>query len=138
MKSDNLTYRVVISGSYGGLNMGDEAILESIITRLQGSLPVGITVFSRNPSDTMRRYTVKKAVDPGELTRSEVIPEIEGLDLFILGGGGIIYDADAKTYLREVAIAHEVGAPVMVYAISAGDYRLYGRRRYGGARRSVL
>lgn len=45
---------------------------------------------------------------------------IAGLDLFILGGGGILYDADADMYLREVLIAHEVETPVMVYAISAG------------------
>lgn len=124
IQSSQRKYRVGISGSYGGLNMGDEAILESIITRLQDSIPVEITVFSRNPSDTVHRYPGKKAVAPRELTRSEIIPEIEGLDLFILGGGGIIYDADAKTYLREVMIAHEVGVPVMVYAISAGPLNI--------------
>jgi len=119
VKSDR-TYRVGVSGSYGGLNMGDEAILESIITRLQDSLPVEITVLSRNPADTMNRYPGIHAVAAREMTRSEITPVIEGLDLFILGGGGIIYDADAKTYLREVNIAHDLGVPVMVYAISAG------------------
>src|SRR6185503_13042308 len=44
----------------------------------------------------------------------------ERLDLLILGGGGILYDADARTYLREVALAKEKHVPVMVYAIGAG------------------
>ena len=45
-------YRVGISGSYGGLNLGDEAILQSIIQQLSHSLPVEITVFSRDAADT--------------------------------------------------------------------------------------
>jgi polysaccharide pyruvyl transferase WcaK-like protein len=37
-----------------------------------------------------------------------------------VGGGGILYDADAKTYLREAALAKEKGIPVMLYAVGAG------------------
>ncbi len=43
--------------------------------------------------------------------------------LLVLGGGGILYDLDAERYLREVFLAHEMGIPVMVYAISAGPLR---------------
>lgn len=118
MTSD--TYRVGISGSYGGLNLGDEAILQSIIAQLREDLPVEITVFSRNPDDTKRRHKVERAVPVRKLSRAEVTPEIERLDLLILGGGGILYDADAKTYLREVQIAQEMRVPVMAYAIGAG------------------
>ena len=112
--------RIGISGSYGGLNLGDEAILRSIITQLRRDLKAEITVFSRNAEDTKRRHAVERAVDVRKLSRAEVQPEIERLDLFILGGGGILYDADARTYLREVLIAREKGVPVMVYAIGAG------------------
>ncbi|MEW6753312.1 MAG: polysaccharide pyruvyl transferase family protein [Candidatus Latescibacterota bacterium] len=45
---------------------------------------------------------------------------MERLDLFVLGGGGILYDGGAQTYLREVTLAHELRVPVMVYAVSAG------------------
>ena len=55
-----------------------------------------------------------------DLTRSEVAPEIKDLDLFILGGGGILFDTAIKGFLREVVLAHESGVPVMVYAVSAG------------------
>jgi polysaccharide pyruvyl transferase WcaK-like protein len=44
MTTGNEAYRVGISGSYGGFNLGDEAILESIIDGLRSSLPVEITV----------------------------------------------------------------------------------------------
>ena len=35
-----MKYRVAISGSYGGLNLGDEAILEVILRELRASLDV--------------------------------------------------------------------------------------------------
>jgi polysaccharide pyruvyl transferase CsaB len=114
-------YRVGITGSYGGLNLGDEAILQSIIAQLRKDLPkLEITVFSRDADDTKRRHQVERAVPVRKLSRAEIMPEIERLDLLILGGGGILYDADARTYLREVQLAREKRVPVFVYAIGAG------------------
>src|SRR5882672_6971063 len=113
-------YKIGITGSYGGLNLGDEAILQSIIAQLRKDLPVEITVFSRDAEDTKRRHGVERAVPVRKLSRAEIAPEIERLDLLIFGGGGILYDADARTYLREVSIAREKGVPVMLYAVGAG------------------
>jgi polysaccharide pyruvyl transferase CsaB len=113
-------YRVGITGSYGGLNLGDEAILQSIIFQLRRDLPVEITVFSRDPEDTKTRHGVERAVPVRKLSRAEVLPEVERLDLLIVGGGGILFDAEARIYLREALIAKEKGVPVMLYAIGAG------------------
>jgi polysaccharide pyruvyl transferase CsaB len=113
-------FRVGISGSYGGLNLGDEAILGSMVSELRASLPVEITVFSRNEEDTRRRHKVDHVHPVRQLTRNEARAVVEGLDVFVLGGGGILYDDEAEIYLREVMLAHEAGVPVMVYAISAG------------------
>src|SRR5262245_41416899 len=119
--ADKAPFKVGITGSYGGLNLGDEAILQSIIAQLRRDLPqVEITVFSRDAEDTKKRHGVDRAVAVRKLSRAEVTPEVERLDLLILGGGGILYDADARTYLREVALAKEKHVPVMVYAIGAG------------------
>jgi hypothetical protein len=63
---------------------------------------------------------VERSVPVRKLSRAEVLPEVERLDLLILGGGGILYDADARTYLREVSLAREKRVPVMAYAIGAG------------------
>lgn len=116
-------YNIGISGSYGGLNLGDEAILQCIIQELRNSLPVTITVLSRNADDTLNRHHVDKAVDVRKFAMNEIRPEIEKLDLFVLGGGGILYDADVKDYLREVIIAREMNIPVMTYAIGAGPLK---------------
>lgn len=118
-----------ISGSYGGMNMGDEAILEGILGELRAAVSAEITVFTRNPADTLERHHVEHAVAPRALTRKQVVPAIRTLDLLILGGGGILYDRDAEEYLREVAIANELGVPVFLYAISAGPLTTQSARR---------
>jgi polysaccharide pyruvyl transferase CsaB len=115
-----MALKIGVSGSYGGLNLGDEIILQVLVSELRRALPVEITVFSRNPADTLARHQVDRAIPVRKLSRDEILPEIQRLDLFILGGGGILFDAEAKIYLREVALAHELGIPVMVYAISVG------------------
>ncbi len=112
--------RIGISGSYGGMNLGDEAILEGILSQIRRTLAADVTVFSRNPVDTMERHQVERALAPRALTRREIASEVRELDLLVLGGGGILYDRDAATYLREVTIARELGVPVILYAISAG------------------
>lgn len=113
-------YKIGITGSYGGLNLGDEAILQCIVAQLRRDLPVEITVFSRDPEDTKRRHGVERAVPVRKMSRDEVKPEVERLDLLILGGGGILFDAEARLYLREVQLAKEKGVPVMLYAVGAG------------------
>jgi polysaccharide pyruvyl transferase CsaB len=122
-KSKNSSFRVGISGSYGGLNLGDEAILKGIVKELRRALPVEITVFSRDAEDTRRRHEVERVVPVRKLSRDEVLPEIQRLDLLILGGGGILFDGEAQIFLREVALAHDHRVPVMVYAVSAGPLR---------------
>lgn len=118
-----MKFKVGILGSYGGLNLGDEAILQVMIEQLRAALPVEVTVFSRNAEDTRRRHACEHVIPFGKLGRDEVAPVVANLDLFILGGGGLLYDEDVDVYLREVEIAREMGVPVMVYGISAGPLR---------------
>jgi len=113
-------HRVGISGSYGGRNIGDEAILEGIIKELRQSVPVEITVFTRDPKDTLRRHGVERAVLARDLSREEVRADIEALDALIIGGGGILFDKEAEVFLREARIAQELGIPVVIYAVGAG------------------
>lgn len=122
--------RVGISGSYGGINLGDEAILHAIVAQLRASLDVEITVFSRCAADTRARHQVDRVVEPSSLSRRESGEVIGGLDLFVLGGGGILFDGDADAYLRELELAQELAVPSMVYAISAGPLTTPSTRRH--------
>ncbi|HEX6323791.1 MAG TPA: polysaccharide pyruvyl transferase family protein [Vicinamibacterales bacterium] len=113
-------YHVGISGSYGGWNIGDEAILEGIVKELRRTGPVSITVFSRDPDDTLQRHGVERALSASSLSREELSAEIAAFDALIIGGGGILFDDMAEVFVREALIAQEVGVPVVVYAVSVG------------------
>jgi polysaccharide pyruvyl transferase CsaB len=113
-------FQVGISGSYGGFNLGDEAILQMIISELRALAPVEITVFTRDAEDTLRRHGVERVLALGQVSRREAQAVVSNLDLFVLGGGGILFDGDADMFLREVFLAHEVGTPVMTCAIGVG------------------
>lgn len=115
--------RIGISGSYGGLNLGDEAILQVIVSQFRRSLPVEVTVFSRNAEDTLARHDVERAVSARSLDQAALRAEVERLDLLILGGGGILFDKYVQLHFREVEVALESGISVMVYAVGAGPLR---------------
>lgn len=129
MESTGTRLRVGISGSYGGMNLGDEAILDGILTQLRATVDADVTVFSRVPSDTEAEHDVERVVPVRTLTRREVAAEVRPLDVLVLGGGGLLYDGDADVYLREVTLAQEMGIPVFLYAISAGPLATSTSRR---------
>jgi polysaccharide pyruvyl transferase CsaB len=120
MATQQPVYKIGIVGSYGGLNLGDEAILQSIVQQIRASIKAQITIFSRDEEDTRQRHSVDAAVSTRDLSRNELVTLIEPLDLLILGGGGILFDAEARTFLREAIIAKELRVPFMTYAIGAG------------------
>lgn len=111
--------RIGVTGSYGGLNLGDEAILEAILRPLREDLRADVIVFSRDPKDTERRHRVE-AVPVRTMTKDESREAIQRLDLLVFGGGGILFDEEAQLYLREANLAHHAGVPVIGYGLSAG------------------
>jgi polysaccharide pyruvyl transferase CsaB len=117
-----MKYRVAISGSYGGMNLGDEAILEVILRDLRANADVDVVVLSYNAKDTERRHKIR-AIPIREMHKDQVLEELRKLDLFILGGGGILYDESLERYLRDVNWAKELNIPVMVYAVSVGPFK---------------
>jgi polysaccharide pyruvyl transferase CsaB len=120
MAAKQRVYRIGIVGSYGGLNLGDEAILQSMLQQIRASIKAEITVFSRDAADTRQRHAVAAAVATRQLSRDELVRLIEPLDLLIVGGGGILFDTEARMFLREATVARELGVPFMTYAIGAG------------------
>jgi polysaccharide pyruvyl transferase WcaK-like protein len=78
-----MKFRIAISGSYGGMNLGDEAILEGILGEIRADIEADVVVFSHDPKDTERRHRVR-AVPIREMHKDEVLDELRKLDLFIL------------------------------------------------------
>ncbi|MGC5032213.1 polysaccharide pyruvyl transferase family protein [Micromonospora sp. DT229] len=110
-----------VLGSYGGRNLGDEAILTGLLTDLRQQEPnARIIVFSRNPAHTKVAHPYVEAVPWEGVSRTDSALVLSQLDLLILGGGGILYDKEARRYLRVVRVAQERGLPVLTYAVGVG------------------
>ncbi len=112
-------------GSYGGFNIGDEAILTCVLACLRVHRPdAHLVVFSRNAEHTRAHHAeADEVVDWEGVSRNRVLDVLPGLDLLVLGGGGILYDGEARRYLRLVRAAQDRDVPTFAYAVGAGPLR---------------
>ncbi|HWL25093.1 MAG TPA: polysaccharide pyruvyl transferase CsaB, partial [Ureibacillus sp.] len=113
---------IVLSGYYGFDNVGDEAILYSIIQAFRKLKPeIEITVLSNNPEATAATYGVK-AINRWKFKEvSALLKESDGL---ISGGGSLLQD---KTGLKSIPyytgimrMAKKHKKPVFIYAQGMG------------------
>jgi polysaccharide pyruvyl transferase CsaB len=96
--------KIVICGNYGATNLGDEAILDGIVTLVRQADPAAkITVMSANPPATASEHNVEsvalipcgvrsffKGIFSGSLGKT--FDAIKSCDAVILGGGGLFAD----------------------------------------------
>ncbi|CAL9661722.1 hypothetical protein SUDANB176_07029 [Streptomyces sp. enrichment culture] len=117
--------RIGVLGSYGGFNIGDESVLACVLGCLRTHRPdARLVVFSRNAEHTRAHHgDADEAVDWEGVARSPVLEVLSGLDLLVLGGGGILYDGEARRYLRLVRAAQDRGVRTFAYAVGAGPLR---------------
>ncbi|QPC47528.1 polysaccharide pyruvyl transferase CsaB [Mangrovibacillus cuniculi] len=114
--------RVVISGYYGYDNVGDEAILFSIIQALRKQDPsISVTVLSNNPESTAKSYDVQ-AVNRWKL--KDIYQALSVADGFISGGGSLLQDkTSGRTipyYTTIIQIAKRLKVPTFIYAQGMG------------------
>jgi polysaccharide pyruvyl transferase CsaB len=122
--------RIGIAGSYGGLNLGDEAILSVAIRELRAAFAgAEIVVFTREAEHTARHQDVDDVVAARTTPREDLRREVRTLDLLLLGGGGIIYDREVESYLHLARIAERAGVPTATYAVGAGPLERGADRR---------
>jgi len=113
---------VLISGYYGFGNLGDEAILESIIFELAKKVPrQSIVVLSNDPEHHRKTYGVG-AVDRWKLPA--FIQLLGKTKLFISGGGGLFQDTNSPGstiyYGGQIALARLFGAHTFIFAQGLG------------------
>ncbi len=82
--------KIVISGFYGFHNIGDEAILETLILKLRTIDPnVSITVLTNNPAETSSKFNVET------VKRHDVFKVFKAImrtDILLSGGGSLLQD----------------------------------------------
>lgn len=119
--------KIVISGYYGFGNLGDEAILSSIIERLEESVgDLEVVVLSNSSSVEMSGRPGVRCI--GRLSPISVFREMLGADLVISGGGGLLQDSTGFStvvyYLGIVKLALMMGKKVLFYAQGVGPLSL--------------
>ncbi|AIR96963.1 polysaccharide pyruvyl transferase family protein [Streptomyces glaucescens] len=117
--------RIGLLGSYGGFNLGDEAILTCMLRCLRTHRPQArLVALSRNAEHTRANHpALDEVVDWEGVPQRRLLDVLSRLDLLVLGGGGILYDGEARRYLRLVAAAQARGVRTFAYAIGAGPLR---------------
>jgi polysaccharide pyruvyl transferase CsaB len=121
--------RVLISGYYGFGNLGDEALLDVIVSRLRAAYPGGsIDVLSADPAATTARLNVESTprADLGAVRRS-----IERADVVLSGGGGLLQNVTSLRsliyYAGIVRTATRAQKKTMIFAQSIGPLDFWGR-----------
>lgn len=124
--------RILIAGSYGMGNTGDEAILAGILGPLRRRLPEArLCVVSGNPEATRALHGVEAL--PWDDWQA-IHDTLAGSDLLILGGGGIFFDytgfdparllesgaPDLAHYGSFPVLAWLLDKPLMIYAAGVG------------------
>jgi polysaccharide pyruvyl transferase CsaB len=113
---------IVISGYYGFNNVGDEAVLYSMLRTLRAQQPdLKITVLSADPEKTAAAYGVQ-AVNRWNIR--EVWQALRKCQLLISGGGSLLQDVTSSRnvlyYLGVVQLAKLLGKKVFFYAQGVG------------------
>ena len=116
------TYKIVISGYYGFDNIGDEAVLYTIISTLKKEISgAKIMVLSNNPEKTAQIYGVQSI---NRWDFKNIARVIRNCDLLVSGGGSLLQDVtSSKTipyYLAIVKLAQMYKKKVVFYSQGIG------------------
>ena len=116
-----------IYGAYGTKNIGDDAILISIITSIKKVIgDAEFIVFSADIKESNKIYNAGhiKYVKVSLKRPVTLIKTILKTDILLYGGGGLIYDHHGLKWLLArlsyIILAKILRKPVMVYAIGVG------------------
>lgn len=117
---------IVICGYYGFDNIGDDAILGSIIDSIRKTEEVNICVLSYKPNVTADKYDVR-SVD--RKNPFKVAKEIKKSDVLVFGGGSLLQNTTSKKslyyYLGVIMMAVMFNKKVMMYSQGIGP--IYGK-----------
>ena len=125
---------VLVCGSYGRENAGDDAILEAIVQEMRSLDPdLPIWVLSRKPRDTRQIYRVNSIYT---FNVPRFLWRMGKTKLYINGGGSLMQDATSRRslwfYLFTIWAGKVLGNKVMMYGCGIGPIQYPSNRRLAG------
>ncbi len=126
--------QIVICGSYGKGNAGDDAILKAVMREIEAVNPnAKICVMSRKPEQTRLRYRVRSIYTFGIF---KAFCAMRRSQLYINGGGSLIQDSTSSRslyfYLFTLVLARLAGCRVMMYGCGIGPVRKEKNKKLAG------
>lgn len=124
----NRRKKIIISGYYGFGNLGDEAILISIIDRLNAEVenPEIVVLYTKAESEQLKVYKNVRCVY--RMNPLSIFFEMLNADLVISGGGGLLQDSTGFTtvlyYIGIVKMALFLKKKVLFYSQGIGPLNL--------------
>ncbi len=130
-RNEKKASRVLLCGSYGRGNAGDDAILKAVIDEIYDANEAAeICVMSKNPKQTRLAYRVRSIYT---FNVFKILCEMRKSALYINGGGSLIQDSTSSRslyfYLFTLWAAELCGCKVMMYGCGIGPVRKRGNRR---------
>ncbi|MBR6916279.1 MAG: polysaccharide pyruvyl transferase family protein, partial [Clostridia bacterium] len=116
---------ILISGYYGFSNIGDDAILRTVIEHTRATIPDSrITVLSNSPEETAEKYGVE--AQP-RMRFFRIIKAVRSSDIVISGGGSLLQDVTSRIsilyYLFIIILAAIFKKRIFVYSQGIGPIR---------------
>ena len=118
-------YDAIISGYYGFSNIGDDALLMSIIKDLKEFKPdIKLIILSKIPAGTTKDFNVK-SISRVNLLR--IYRTMKKSKAFIYGGGNLLQDNTSTRsllfYLSSIWLAKKLNLKIMFYANGIGPLK---------------
>lgn len=120
-------HRIVISGYYGFGNLGDEAILATLVQQLKDRHE--LVVLSANPPATEAEFGVRAI---GRTDMTAIWQALTGASLLLSGGGGLMQDVtgglSVPYYAGLMKLAQWRRVPTMVFGQGLGPLNMLASR----------
>ncbi len=108
---------VVIHGGYGKHNLGDDAILDVLLSELRTTIPAArFVVLCHGPAEVQRRHDV----EAHHFASRGALRAILTADVYVIGGGGIVNKINVYSGFRRFPILDPKGKFLFVAALVAG------------------
>lgn len=117
--------KILISGYYGFNNIGDEAVLRTVVENLRAGFDgVDLTILSQNPADTEEKYHVHAVP---RMRFWKIVRAVKDCDMLISGGGSLLQDVTSRFsilyYLFIIFLALLFRKKVFIYSQGIGPIR---------------